>query len=364
VELYFNPESPFTRWVVQQGLLRERFVVVDVGCQGGVHVQWDLLGDLGEVHAFDAIKEAVEDLARRETRPNRHYYNIALGNEDGERKFFVKPNVFSSSFIAEDIRARFVEYGPDIISDPELEPLGAPSGPGARITKVRRLDTLFAEGILPRADVIKLDCEGFEPEILAGAREYMRASKVLAVTAETNFLPSKAGARTQFDDLHAILLEQGLRVFDLVSERLPRPEYLRLREERNRTWPLPSDPRVRPPPFAVGQFVVFDFLFCRDLVAEQSEAQSSGGDIVDNASIDRILKMMIIFEMHGLMDCAAELASTFRERLMTRLDVDRAIDLLLGPPPHARNLPEIVACLATIAQLRAALEAKSNTPGA
>src|SRR6185503_1485364 len=81
VELYFNPESPFTRWVVQQGLLRERFVVVDVGCQGGVHVQWDLLGDLGEVHAFDAIKEAVEDLARRETRPNRHYYNIALGNE-------------------------------------------------------------------------------------------------------------------------------------------------------------------------------------------------------------------------------------------------------------------------------------------
>jgi len=362
VELYFNPESPFTRWVVQQGLLRERFVVIDVGCQGGVHVQWDLLGDLAEVHAFDAIKEAVEDLARREARPNRHYYNIALGNEDGERKFFVKPNVFSSSFIAEDIRARFVEYGPDIVSDPQLEPLGAPSGPGARITKVRRLDTLFAEGTLPRADVIKLDCEGFEPEILAGAREFMRASKVLAVTAETNFLPSKAGARTQFDDLHASLLEQGLRVFDLVSERLPRPEYLRLREERNRTWPVPSDPRVRPPPFAMGQLVVFDFLFCRDLVAERSEARSSSGD--DNAAIDRVLKMMIVFEMHGLMDCAAELASTFRERLMTRLDVDRAIDLLLGPPPHARNLPEIVQCLATIAQLRAALEAKSNTPGA
>ena len=71
--------------------------------------------------------------------------------------------------------------------------------------------------------------------------------------------------------------------------------------------------------------------------------------------------MMIVFEMHGLMDCAAELASTFRDRLMTRLDVDRAIDLLLGPPPHARNLPEIVACLATIAQLRAALEAKPDS---
>ena len=118
-----TPSSPFTRWVVRQRLLSERLVVIDAGCQGGVHVQWDLLGDLGEVHAFDAIKEAVEDLVRREVRPNRHYYNIALGNEDGRRKFFVKPNVFSSSFIAEDNRARFVPYGRDIVCDPQLEPL-------------------------------------------------------------------------------------------------------------------------------------------------------------------------------------------------------------------------------------------------
>ncbi len=337
MELYFNPDSPFTRWVVQQGLLRERFVVIDVGCQGGVHVQWDLLGDLVEVHAFDPIKEAVQDLAQREVRPNRSYHDIALGNEDGERKFFVKPNAFASGFIAEDIRARFVEYGPDIVCDPQLEPLDASGGSGARIAKVRRLDTLFAQGALPRADVIKLDCEGFEPEILAGAREFMRASRVLALTAETNFLPSEADGRTAFDHIHTLLLEQQLRVFDLVSERLPRPEYLRLRRERNRTWPQSS------PPFDMGQFVVFDVLFCRDLVDETDIA------------IDRILKMMIIFEMHGLMDCAVELATVFRDHLMTRLDVDHAIDLLLGPPPHARNLPEIVACLAIIAQLRAAL---------
>jgi FkbM family methyltransferase len=350
VELYFNPESPFTRWVVQQGLLRERLVVIDAGCQGGVHVQWDLLGDLAEVHAFDAIEEAVEELARREVRPHRHYYNIALGSEDGQRKFFVKPNVFSSSFIAEDGRARFVVYGPDIVSDPQLEPRDTQDagGPGARIVTVRRLDTLFAQGALPPADFIKLDCEGFEPEILAGARQYMRASKTLAVATETNFLPAKAGARTQFDELHASLLEQGLRLFDLVSERLPRPAYLRLREQRHRTWPVPSDPRTRPPPFDIGQFVVFDILFCRDLAAAPD----------NDASVDHILKMMIIFEMHGLMDCAAELASRFCNPLSARLDVDRAIDLLLGPPPHARNLPEIVDCLATIAHLRTALEAK------
>jgi hypothetical protein len=68
--------------------------------------------------------------------------------------------------------------------------------------------------------------------------------------------------------------------------------------------------------------------------------------------------MMIIFELHGLMDCAVDLASRFRESLMSRLDVDQAIDLLLEPPPHARNLPEIVDCLGTIATLRSALDSK------
>jgi len=279
----------------------------------------------------------------------------------------VKPNVFSSSFIAEDNRARFVPYGCDIVCDPQLEPLDSePSGgAGARITEVRRLDSLFSQGRVPRADFIKLDCEGFEPEILEGAREYMRASNTLAVAAETNFLPTKDGVRTPFDAIHAMLLEQRLRVFDLVSERLPRLDYLRLRDERNRVWPAPSDPRIRPPPFDIGQFVVFDVLFCADLVAEQRDAEHPSHRLVaEEVSIDRILKMMIIFEMHGLMDCAVELASSFRARLTTRLDVDQAIDLLLGPPPHARNLPEIVECLATIAQLRIALDAKSNIPRA
>ena len=86
-ELYFNSASPFTRWTIECPVAR-KIVVVDVGCQGGVHVQWDLLGECADVHAFDAIRESADDLVRRDARPNRHYYAMALGNEDGRRKFF------------------------------------------------------------------------------------------------------------------------------------------------------------------------------------------------------------------------------------------------------------------------------------
>jgi FkbM family methyltransferase len=31
---------------------------------------------------------------------------------------------------------------------------------------MRKLDTLLAEGAIPPADFIKIDCEGFEPAVL------------------------------------------------------------------------------------------------------------------------------------------------------------------------------------------------------
>ena len=60
-------------------------------------MQWDLLEEYADVDAFDAIREFTDDLARRDARPNRHSYAMALGNEDGRRKFFVKPDLAASS---------------------------------------------------------------------------------------------------------------------------------------------------------------------------------------------------------------------------------------------------------------------------
>ena len=48
------------------------------------------LGDLIDFHGFDAIAEVVEGLERENAgRLNRSYYNVGLGNEDGQRRFFV-----------------------------------------------------------------------------------------------------------------------------------------------------------------------------------------------------------------------------------------------------------------------------------
>src|ERR1700740_387806 len=83
MDLHFNIESSFTKWVVSCGLRREPFVVVDVGVQGGENPRWHLLGDYLIVHGFDAIEEVVHTLQRQNSGNSKRVYHwIAAGSED------------------------------------------------------------------------------------------------------------------------------------------------------------------------------------------------------------------------------------------------------------------------------------------
>jgi hypothetical protein len=111
---------------------------------------------------------------------------------------------------------------------------------------------------------------------------------------------------------------------------------------------------VHPPETAVGPITnrdvydrsAIDALFCRDFVFEQVTpmhlAKVPGA--VTDPTTDKIVKSMINFELHGLMDCAVELAEYFRPLLSHRLDPDMAVEKLLHRPPNARNTADVTEC--------------------
>jgi hypothetical protein len=75
-------------------------------------------------------------------------------------------------------------------------------------------------------------------------------------------------------------------------------------------------------------------------------------DAVTPPTTDKLIKAMINFELHGLMDCAVEIAEHFRAQLAERLDVDTAIELLARRPPYARNTADVTDAIRMIAVLR------------
>lgn len=335
MDLYHHSSPPFTNWVLSNGFLREKFVVVDVGCQGGEHPRWRLLGENVEVYGFDPLREIIVELSQAAV-PGRHYFATALGEVDGDASFYVPNNTFESSFF---------EAGSADTSQAE----GIQRG--KRTVPVRRLDTLFAERTLPIADYIKLDCEGFEPFILRGARKYLAASGPICVTCESSFGLSATFTLSHFHAVNEILAEHYLKVFDLNIVRAPRSPYVRALDEH--PWPEP-DPLAEAPHLDVGAPGTLDVVFCRDFVAEGTDprAYSSAGSSPPRPSVDRLIKAMINFELHGLMDCAFDIAVHFREQLKERLDVEKSIELLLRRAPHARNTADVTNCLRMVARLR------------
>jgi FkbM family methyltransferase len=329
MDLYHHYNPLFTKWAVASGMLNEPFVVIDIGVQGGEHPRWQQLGPFAEIHGFDPIDEVIEELRRSAVgQPHRHYHNLALGDEDGERRFFVSANRFGSSFFSSDAAAE------------------------ERTVTIRRLDSLLRDELVPRANYVKLDCEGFEPEILKGARQYLASSDVLCVTAETNFHLSPVYPRTHFHAINEIMVDHRLLVFDINEVRSPAPAYAAAMAAK--PWPRP-DPCHDNPPLVVGRPGTCDVLFCRDLVAERRDPDHfrRDGILPHPASADMVIKSMINFELHGLMDCAVELAVTFRDLLAPRFNVDEAIGLLLAPAPHPRNTADVTLCLSMIGALRA-----------
>jgi len=303
VELCFNDRAGFTRWIVKRGLLQEPFVVVDVGVQGGASPRWDLLGDHLEFHGFDAIAEVIGELQQRnQGRPKRHFYNIALGDADGRRQFYVNlTDRFSSSMFGNGAAAS-----------------GAPSSEQVRTVAVRRLDGLFREGLVSGCDFLKVDVEGFEKHVLLGARELLAAG-VLGVEAETSLAISAEYPKGHLNAMIELVQEHRLLPIDLAFNRIPRASFLRAVKRKGVALHDEYGP--------LGPPRTFNVLFCRNPIAEaDAEAPRPA-----RLSVDQVIKVMMICELHGLNDVAVDIAERFAEELGRRLDVEQAIALLADP---------------------------------
>jgi FkbM family methyltransferase len=298
MELYRNAKIPFTRWIVENHYLHEKMVVVDVGCRDGLLQNWDILGEFLELHSFDAAADAIEAMCLRDaSKPNRHHYVMALGDEDGTRAFFKKPDRFSSSLYKS--------------SNDDIE-ISVP---------IRSLDSLMREGVILRADFIKIDVEGHEPAVLRGARELIKTSPTLGLELETNFNVSPIFPKTHFSAVHEILIEQWFLLMDLNFDRVPQGRFLEEAERRN----IAANPDA---PFC-GSPSTFNVLFCRNFCQEADQAHHYLTEPHAMPSIEGLIKTLIILEMYGCLDRAVDLLCRFKDKFAARFDHERAVHLLI-----------------------------------
>jgi len=104
---------------------------------------------VGEIHAFEPnpmVRKTLETLFERHPRVRIH--PVALGEQDMQREIHVCPHSSAEGSLVRDV--------------PGATPISI---------EVRRADTYRIENRLPAPNVVKIDVEGFEPQVLAGMQK-------------------------------------------------------------------------------------------------------------------------------------------------------------------------------------------------
>jgi FkbM family methyltransferase len=184
--------------------LRPGQVAVDVGCHKGAYTYWmrRRVGPTGSVVAFEPQPQQVDYL--RGVFAAMGYRNVAL-----------EPKALSD---APGRLPLYIPIGPGLTHAASLVRGKAEHGPCQAIeVEVTTFDATFAN--CPRGpDLVKIDVEGQESAVLAGARQTLQTYRpTLLVECEVRHRPD-GNVRPVFEFLHSLGYEGS---FFLAGRRLP-----------------------------------------------------------------------------------------------------------------------------------------------
>ena len=145
------------------------WVIFDVGANVGQTVQRLFpFAKTGQFYAFEPVAKTYTTLLTN-TSGFKHLqpFQLALGNEDGEVLMEIRESSEWNRIWKEDDAAE--------------------NTPTEKV-KISRLDSFCTEHHVEQIDLLKLDCEGFELEVLKGSERMLSQGLIRAVYSEVNFL--------------------------------------------------------------------------------------------------------------------------------------------------------------------------------
>ncbi len=185
-------------------LLDEPLRLVDVGCRDGVPAPWLSLGPNVEILGFDPDAAHCAELQAGWPGPGAaEFVPIALGARQESRTLHLTRLMAASSLYL-PIAGIWEDY-------PLLDAL-RPTGTST--VEVVDLDGYLRERGLASPDVMKLDVQGAELEVFAGAVGAL--GTVRAIDIEVTFEPMYEG-QALFADVHAHLGAAGFKLWQLDS---------------------------------------------------------------------------------------------------------------------------------------------------
>lgn len=172
-------------------------IIFDVGANnGGSALKFHNAFPRATIHSFEPVYATFESLLRSVAHlRNVECHNIAFGNREGEAAIFLTAHSSTSS-----------------LRRPE-RPLGQER---VRITTV---DQFCSSNEIEYIDLLKVDAEGYDLEVLRGARGMLERGAVRFVLSEVCFHRDYS-QHVPVEDVRAFLEPLGFRLFGIYDQQL------------------------------------------------------------------------------------------------------------------------------------------------
>jgi FkbM family methyltransferase len=230
---------------VRQILGRPVGCVFDVGANvGHTALKYSAAFPGAAIYTFEPDREVFRQLQSAVRHlPHVHPVNAALGRAHGEATLF--RSKFSET---NSLRVKAAGAEQYVLDRASFDPVGS------EVVDVMTVDDFCAAHHIDRIDLLKLDTQGHEIEVLAGAARMLSATSVPLIYAEVSFVPLYE-SQPLFPEVYQYLHVRGYRFVDLYESGFLTHYY---QISGNALFVHESlGPRVKPAPrFRFGRVVI------------------------------------------------------------------------------------------------------------
>lgn len=310
----FKLHFPATEYLVKQKVFyRHPFTVVDVGCSGGIANVWRVFGRYLYAYGIDPMIGEIERLRSAETNMNVHYWAGYIGLPANHS--FVQSRGTRGPVSNSPWGRLSTAWALDLLSkttDDDRLKIMLNRWPETKLadkSQCMGINQFIAKNKIGNLDFIKIDIDGEDFGALLSCEEIINSHQVLGFLLEVNFFGAASETDNTFHNTDRFMRSHGFELFDLTVRRyskkaLPAPFIL----------PWPGETKWGAP-------LQGDALYIRDVGASEQRLPFP-------MSTSKLLKLVAIYEIFGLPDCAAELLTVCRKQLSNLIDVDVLLDLL------------------------------------
>jgi Methyltransferase FkbM domain len=300
------------------------FMLVDIGCSGGIDSVWRSFGTRLRALAIDPNIAEIERLKGVETHPGIRYLaafarlpaNHPFALQKAGRGYWGRSPWERLSVVKS---LEIMKSGAKLSN---CEMLGANLWSEMQLSEEAIvIPTYLRDGAIHSVDFLKIDIDGADFEILNSFDLALDKLGILGLGIEVNYFGSTCDTDHTFHNVDRFMKGHGFELFGLTVNR-----YSMVSLPSRYLWHLPARSEF-------GRPLQGDAVYIRDLGSHEYD------EFTAQLPVTKLLKLICIFAAFNLPDCAAEVALRFGDRLGSLCDVDRILNLLAAQAQGPAETP-------------------------